>query len=123
MAKCSNCGAELKPDKEFCNNCGTNVKGPTSAEEQFALGKKYFTGEGVPLNQEKGVYWLTKAAEQGYDAAQGMLGICYYFGNGVLKDEKEAGKWFAKAAEKGITNALKVFDKFIKKIGSNLNNA
>jgi len=134
MAVCSNCGAELKPDKEFCINCGINIKefcsncgisinGPTSVEEQLDLGYKFFLGEGVPLNQEKAVLWYTKAAEKGSGVAQGLLGICYLFGYGVLKDEKKSGYWFTKAAEQGITNALKIFNKFIQKIGSNQNNA
>jgi len=39
---------------------------PTKAKEQYALGRKYNDGEGVPKDPEKAIFWLTKAAEQGH---------------------------------------------------------
>jgi len=47
MAVCGNCGAEIKPGKKFCIQCGTavivatlGVAGPTDAAEQLALGNQ-----------------------------------------------------------------------------------
>ncbi len=74
-----------------------NSKNPTSAAEQNALGIKYvYMG-----NDEKAIYWLTKAAEQGYTPAQSNLGLCYkkLYSDGT--GGKQAAYWLTKAAEKG----------------------
>ena len=68
--------------------------------KQCALGSIYFSSKlGVAQDYAKAVYWLRKAAEQGYDEAQHNLGVCYYNGEGVAKDYTESAKWFRKAAE------------------------
>jgi predicted amidophosphoribosyltransferase len=76
MANCSKCGAELKLGKKFCTNCGEpaieqtlKTAEPTDAAEQFKLGFKYFSGNEVPKDLAKALYWFTKAAKQGYDLA------------------------------------------------------
>ena len=40
------------------------------AEAQFNLGVMYHTGDDVPQNNGRAVYWFCKAAEQGYAGAQ-----------------------------------------------------
>ncbi len=49
--------------------------------------------------------WYTKAAEQGYAAAQHNLGVMYAHGKGVPENDKIAVKWYTKAAEQGHGNA------------------
>jgi len=116
MAVCSKCGAELKPGKKFCTNCGAKINapapapkpklvGPTDAEGQFALGTKYYNGDGVPRDYAKAVYWFTQAAEQGHAQAQFNLGACYYNGKCGKRDKEKAVYWCTRAAEQGYANA------------------
>ena len=44
---------------------------------------------------------LMPLAEQGYDAAQGLLGVMYAAGRGVPQSKAQAVEWFRKAAEQG----------------------
>ena len=98
-----------KPEEHFeflCQNVRTLLgikkdNGPTDAVEQFQLGCRYETGDGVPKDLEQAVYWFRKSAEQGYAFAQSKLGMCYKSGNGVPKDLEQAVYWFRKSAEQG----------------------
>lgn len=81
-----------------------------SAEQGFAvaqnsLGVDYTTGQGVPQDYEKAVFWYTKAAEQGIAAAQTILGEYYHKGKGVNQDYGKSLYWFTKAAEQGNAGA------------------
>jgi TPR repeat protein len=83
---------------------------PTTAEEQFQLGKKYIGCEyiaGITIEErdEKAMYWLTKAAEQGHAEAQYRLGLCYENGEGVSRDMEKAVYWLTKAAEQNHHDA------------------
>ena len=49
------------------------------AKAQTNLALMYLKGEGVSSDQEKAIYWLRKAAEQGLATAQYMLGWSYGF--------------------------------------------
>jgi TPR repeat protein len=40
-----------------------------NAEAQYAVGYSYYYGKGVLEDQEKGQYWINKAAQQGYPLA------------------------------------------------------
>lgn len=74
-------------------------------DAQFAVGEKYYKGNGVDKNYAEAVKWYRKAAEHGYAKAQCDLGTCYYEGHGVSKDYQEALKWYSKAAEQGDEEA------------------
>ena len=50
-------------------------QGVVKAQTNLAL--MYLRGEWVPSDPEKSIYWLRKAAEQGYDEAQYFLGRSY----------------------------------------------
>ncbi|GHU17340.1 hypothetical protein FACS189475_01010 [Betaproteobacteria bacterium] len=63
------------------------------AETQFVLGETYWAGNGIPTDNEKGRYWYTKAAEQGYVKAQRNLGMGYFY-----NDMGKAIYWCLKAA-------------------------
>ena len=42
---------------------------------------------------KQAVYWLRKAAEQGYAKGQNSLGVMYAKGQGVTQDYKQAVMW------------------------------
>ena len=71
------------------------------ADAQYNLAYMYDTGDGVPQDHKKAVYWCTKAAEQGHTDAQYNLAYMYEYGEGVHQDYKEAIYWYTKAAEQG----------------------
>ena len=54
---------------------------------------------------EKAVYWLQKAAEQGQVQAQQTLGELYLHGKGVKQDDEMAFKWSKLAANQGDAEA------------------
>ena len=78
---------------------------PTDPEEQCNLGRRYETGDGVPKDAEKAVYWYRKSAEQGYARGQNNVGHCYDLGIGIEKDSLQAVYWFRKAVEQGYAVA------------------
>jgi TPR repeat protein len=75
------------------------------SDAQFALGQRYYEGEGVPQDFGEAVKWFRKAADLGNSKAQLMLGRCYYASEGLEKDYSEAVNWFRKAAEQGNATA------------------
>ena len=78
-------------------------------EAQEFMGRAYFSGEGVPKDQNLGAEWFRKAAELGAVKAQYMLGMLYQEGVGVPKDFAESVRWYRRAAEQGFAVAqLKV---------------
>jgi Sel1 repeat/U-box domain len=70
-------------------------------EFQFAMGKKYFQGDGVVQSDELAVEWYHRAAEKGHAVAQLELGSMYFFAYGVLQSYTNAAKWYQPAAEQG----------------------
>ena len=89
------------------------------AEEQYKLGKRYATGDGVEVSASEAVKWYRKAAEQGHAEAQYQMGR-WYDGTLVInsntemhfefcanedEDDEEALKWYHKAAEQGHQDA------------------
>ncbi len=71
------------------------------AASQYALGRMYADGRGVPQDDAQAVSWFRQAAEQGHAAAQYNLGVMYAKGHGVPQDDAEAVSWYRKAAEQG----------------------
>jgi len=65
----------------------------------------YFYGDGVGKSLEQSVYWMQKAAEQGYGKAQNQLGIYYRDGIGVAADPVKAYAWFTAAKNNGFEKA------------------
>lgn len=58
----------------------------------------------------KAVYWLNKAADQGYALAQVSLGQLFEQGKGVKYDLSQALFWYKKAATQGDKNAQGALD-------------
>jgi TPR repeat protein len=73
---------------------------------QFALGKAYESGNGVPQRPDQAAIWYRKAAEQGNAKAQDSLAVLYSLGDGVEKDKTEAVRWYREAARRGNANAM-----------------
>jgi TPR repeat protein len=71
----------------------------TDANRNYALGCKYFQGDGVPRDYAQAVVWLRRAAELGHARAQLQLGVCYADGLGLRNDAAQAVAWFRTAAE------------------------
>jgi len=70
---------------------------PTNADEQYKLGEMYeksgtFDGTFIPYNQEKAIYWFTKAAEQNHHDAMTKLSGFYY-----SKDPQKYQYWSERA--------------------------
>ncbi len=83
--------------KEFFE--ATQIKAENGdAEAQRILGSMYFYEADDEEEAEKGISWLTKAAEQNDVLAQSQLG-CIYFE--IVGDYEKGLKWSRKAAEQG----------------------
>jgi TPR repeat protein len=71
-------------------------------EAQFLLGKAYWHGKGVPMDQKKAVEYYRQAAAMNHADALAGLGAAYGLGQGIEKrDEAAAAEYFRKAAELG----------------------
>ncbi len=78
----------------------------SNADEMYAEGMKYFTGDGVEQNTEKGSELLLAAADAGSVDAMMSLGYFCAYGTGKLfMEDYEEGvdpvyalEWFNKAA-------------------------
>jgi TPR repeat protein/putative methionine-R-sulfoxide reductase with GAF domain len=68
---------------------------------QYALGRRYATGDGVSPDDREAVNWFTKAAEQGYIPAESKLGSFYYNGRGVPQNFYQAYRWAVLARASG----------------------
>ena len=67
-----------------------------------ALGRLYFSGDGIPADYAQAAKWYQKPADNGNTYAQFLLGYMYESGkNGLQADPAQAVKWYALAAEKG----------------------
>jgi len=73
---------------------------------QLLLGLKYKEGIGVPKDDAKVAYWLTKAAKQGDEYAQTELGVMYRYGHGVPEDYVLAYAWLSITAARGVLTPI-----------------
>ena len=71
------------------------------AEMQWLLGGCYASGEDVPQDYQKAVYWYQKSADQGNMMAIAALGQCHMRGEGTPQDYKKALFWLQIAADHG----------------------
>ena len=82
---------------------------------QFALGVRYYNGNGVPKDFDEAVKWYKKVAYSGNVQAQIMMGLCYEKGHGVEKDYTQACSWYRKAADQGDSNAQLLFGSYLNR--------
>lgn len=73
-----------------------------NTEAQYALGRMYQIGKGVPIDNKMALEWFTKAAEKENANAQYNLGVMYQNGDGVALDKKKAVELISRAAEQGF---------------------
>jgi TPR repeat protein len=85
------------------------------AGAQRNLGIMYVEGEGIPQDITQGVYWLSKAAEQGLAGAQLKLGVLYEKGEGI-RDYVKGYAWFNIAALQEDKTAKKKKNLIVKKM-------
>lgn len=85
-------------------------------EAQLKLAEHFLDSKPSPENNEKIVYWYTKAAELGDPFAQTMMGCIYHKGeHGIPKNDNKAYIWLNKAAKQNYPKAnLWIADIIIK---------
>jgi len=77
---------------------------PTTAEEQYELGRKYEEGDGVAKDLKLAKYWYTKAENQGSNIASFALGALMMNEEQTMKTCKGAGN---EASERLVGDAMK----------------
>jgi len=77
----------------------------TSAEEYYAVGMKFYKGEGVKRNGSLAFECFLRSAKRGLPDAQYRVGMAYENGDGVAQSKYHALQWYLKAAEKGHAKA------------------
>ena len=70
---------------------------------QYAMGKAYRDGAGVPADAARAARWFVRAAAQGYAPAQRNLGLRHLHGDGVNRNPPEAAFWLSLAIQQGLS--------------------
>ena len=68
-------------------------------EDFWLLGRMYYDGINIPVDQHQAYLWWKIAAEKGHSDAMNDLAGCYIQGTGVEKNAAEGLKWLKKAVE------------------------
>ncbi len=80
---------------------------------QYEMAKHYLNGtNGVAIDKDKAVYWLTKSADNGNTAAMITLGNMYEIGDAVEKSNKTAFRYYFTASRSEDKQALYKVGKF-----------
>ena len=74
-------------------------------ESQFAIGRMYARGEGVPQIPASAARWFAKSAEGGHPLAQFNYAVLLERGEGVPINVQSARDFIIRAAEKGLAAA------------------
>ena len=77
-------------------------------EAQYDMGLIHLSGNGVAQDGVEAAYWIGKAAEHGYPAAQCTYAFLFLDGTGgtgVAQSYEVAARWFRKAADQGNADA------------------
>ena len=75
------------------------------AESQLRLSLMYDRGKGVPQDSQRALFWVRKAAGQGFAAAEFRLGVIHAQSRGTRQNDRQAVKWYRKAAEQKLGEA------------------
>src|SRR3990167_9132919 len=88
-------------------NLFEEIRNRASLITDYNLGLRYFFGDGVKVDvdKEKGIKYLTSAADKGHMFAQYYLGLIYFTGDGCEKDHKAAGTLLTLASNSGHPEA------------------
>lgn len=89
------------------------MSGNTYAQAQ--IGAAYLAGEGLPLNRNEGIYWITKSARGGNAEGQYLLGA-YYAQHGKTRDQlRIAAQWLKRAENQSCIPALAILGMFTQR--------
>ncbi|GAB7140314.1 sel1 repeat family protein [Deferribacterales bacterium RsTz2092] len=94
------CGVDREVAFEWYHQAA--VQGHIAA--QYNLGLMYRFGQGIARNDDRAIYWYTKAADKGYELAMLALADMYYKSNS--RDLERAYLIYAQLAEQGNAAAL-----------------
>lgn len=75
------------------------------SDDQMQLGVCFYTGRGVPQDNERAVHWFNQSAMQGNAKAQFYLGRARLSGEGGPREQESAYAWFDLAAANGYKKA------------------
>lgn len=81
------------------------------ADAQMNLAMLNGTGEGMPLDTEKALYWIKLAGSGGYESADRYRDILLASADGKFSQEQQEYYWITKAAELGISEARETLEK------------
>lgn len=76
------------------------------------MGRRYFTGQGMPQDVAASFVWYQKAADKGVVSAMMMVAQAYDDGRGVTKNEAEAFAWYQKAAAGGDAASMAALGRY-----------
>lgn len=85
----------------------TNLAGKGDNTAAFYLGQMYEFGDGVAVDRQEAVKWLSIAANAGNSGAARQLGLLYLDGIAGVQDFAKARKWLLAAADTGDGTALR----------------
>lgn len=85
-------------------------------DAQYEMGWRHVVGSGFEMDDEEGLRWIQRAAENGHALAQNNLGARYVSGDGVEKDLVEAYVWFYRAAMQDDRKAGKNCDSVARQL-------
>ena len=105
---------QLSPDNIKAFSLFSEAALGGNAEAQYLIWKCYLRGYGVPCDDERGMGWLRKSADQGFAKALLLLGCVHHYGRGVPPDEGQAIECYAKAAEGGSLDACACLSQIYK---------
>jgi len=94
-----------KPLKQMPNSKLLQAAQRNDVKAQAEMGRRYYSGTGVPKDYAESVRWFRLAAENGHAAAQYHLALSYELGQGVLQDNVQAAAWYSLSATQGEAQA------------------
>lgn len=86
-----------------------------NAEAMNGLGLIYSKGIAVAVDEQQGINWFEKAAENGYPKAWYNLGLLYKEGVGATQNQEKALACFEKAAKGGYDTAWNIWGGMVMK--------
>lgn len=106
-------GQGIRPDKTEAAKWYAAAAEQGYAPAQFTLGRHYSQiMNGVENDLEKGVMWLTRAAEQGLLRAMTYLADLYH-NAGTNEGDARAAHWYERAAGRGDLYAMKQYATYL----------
>ena len=89
----------------------------SKADCDYEMGRRYFMGQGLPVNYETSFQWYQKAAQEGQPTAMAMLASAYEGGVGTAKDDALAFSWYGKGAAAGNVMAMDAMGRYYERGG------